>query len=119
MSDELKELLRINGEIIWVYLSKSIKQDPEEEDKKDIAYNPIPIRALVTDLTSASVQWKMPGISETQGKELVLNKKYKNTIEQAYKMTIDSDTYVGWKDSQGRTQIREESGYIRLYIYRK
>jgi hypothetical protein len=119
MSDELKELIRNEGKILWVYLSKSIKNDPEEEDKTETVFNPIPIRGLISDLTSSQMQWKTSGTQETQGKEIIINKKYRNTIEQAYKIKIGDDYYVGWKDNQGRTQIREEGDYIRLYVYRK
>lgn len=117
--DELKELIRQEGKIIYIYLSKSVSQDPEEDDKLEICYNPITIRGLLNDLTSASVNWKMPGTGVVQGKEIVCDKKYRNTIEMAYKLKIDGNEYIGWKDNSGKTQIREEGSYIRLYIYRK
>ena len=62
--------------------------------------------------------WKTPGVMEVQGKEIIVDKKYRNTIEQAYKIKIEDDEYVGWKDNSGKTQIREEGSYIRLYVYR-
>ena len=117
--EELKELIREQGKIIYLFLSKEVSQDPEEDDKIQICYNPIPIKGLVNDLTSASVQWKMPGTGVVQGKEVVCDKKYRNSIEQAYKLKIDGNEYVGWKDNSGKTQIREEGSYIRLYIYRR
>lgn len=119
MANELDDLINQEGINILVYLSKSISQDPEEDDKKDVTYNPIPIKALVTDLTSASVQWKMPGTGETQGKEILCDSKYRNTIEQAYKIVIGGDTYVGYKDNFGKAQIRTAGNYIRVYLYRK
>lgn len=119
MSEEYKDLIKEIGVTIWIWLGRQVSQDPEEQDKLDIVFNPIPIRALVSDLTSAQMTWKTSGTQEMQGKEIIVNKKYRNTIEQAYKIKIDDDYYVGWKDNQGRTQIREESDYIRLYVYRK
>jgi len=116
---ELDELIKSNGKIIWLYLSKEISEDPEEESKTITVFNPITIRGLLNDLTSASVQWKMPGTGVVQGKEIVCDKKYRNTIEMAYKLKIDGNEYVGWKDNSGKTQIREEGSYIRLYIFRK
>lgn len=119
MADELKELIRQEGKIIYIYLSKEISVDPEEDDKLQVCYNPVSIKGLVSDLTSAQMSWKTPGLSETQGKEIICDKKYRNSIEQSFKLRIDGDEYVSWKDNSGKTQIREEGAYIRLYVYRK
>lgn len=117
--EEYLDLFNEIGKIIYIYLGKEISQDPEEEDKKVVVYNPIPIKAIVTDLTSAQMTWKTPGLGEFQGKELLLENKWRNTIEQSYKIVIDGDEYVSWKDNSSKTQIRDDGSYIRLYIYKR
>jgi hypothetical protein len=117
--DELRELIRQEGKKIYIYISKSVKQDPEEEDTKDICFNPCVITGLFNELTSSQMTWKTTGTAPTQGGEIVVDKKYRTMLECAFKIVIDSVTYVGWKDNQGKTQIRQEGNYIRHYVYRK
>jgi hypothetical protein len=117
--EEFVDIFNEIGKIIYIYLGQEISQDPEEEDKKVITYNPIPVKAIVNDLTSAQMSWKTPGLSEIQGKEIILENKWRNTIEQSYKIVIDTDEYVSWKDNSGKTQIRDDGSYIRLYIYKR
>lgn len=95
-------------------------QDMDEQNATVVYQNPIPIKAIVTDLNFSSVQWKMPGIYSQKSKEVICNKKYKGLIEKSYKIQVqgNNDYYEGWKVS-GKMQIREDGDYIRFYMYIK
>jgi hypothetical protein len=117
--EELADLLKQQGKTILIYLGKEIKTDPEEESVSVTTFNPLPIKALVRDLTSSQMQWKMYGITTSQGKELICDKNYRNTIEQSHTIVIDGIKFTGWRDNFARMQIREEGNYIRVYVYQK
>jgi len=117
--NELDELIQQEGQWIKVVLGKEIIIDPEEQTKKPILNNPIPIKAIVTDLTSAQLRWKMYGIETQQGKELIIDSRHRNLIEMSQKIIIDDVDYVGWRDDLGKMQIRQDGGYLKVYVYRR
>lgn len=115
---ELDELIKEEGQWIKIYLGKEVIDDPEEQNVNVTLFNPVPVKALVTDLTSAQMKWKIYGIETEQGKELVIKNKYRTLIEQSQKIEIKGVDYIGWRDNFGQMQIREEGNYLRIYIYR-
>lgn len=119
MSNELDDLFSEIGQTVLIFIGKEIIADVEENDKTVITYNPIPIQAIVTDLTSEQMKWKGFGIETSAGKELFMDVKYKTLIQQSQKILIDNIEYLGWRDNLGQTQIRQDGNYIRLYVYRK
>lgn len=114
----MEELFREKSQKIRIYLATETIDDPYEKNVKLKELNPLPIRAIVTDLTASSAQWKMIGIVADKAKEIIVEKKYRSLIEKSYKIEVDGDFYNGWK-MNGRMQIREEGNYCRIYIYIK
>lgn len=103
---------------IRIYVGTETELDPYEKNIDVTLLNPIPIKAIVTDLTSAKVQWAMPGIVTDKAKEIITEKKHRPMLEMSRKIQIvgDTDYYEGWK-TNSKMQIREEGDYIRCYIY--
>jgi len=116
--NELDNLFCEIGETILIYIGQEIIEDVEENSKNIILFNPIPVQAIVTDLTSEQMKWKGFGIETSAGKELFMDVKYKTLIQQSQKIEIDNIEYLGWRDNLGQTQIRQDGNYIRLYVYR-
>lgn len=114
----MEELFREKSQKIRIYLATETIDDPYEKNVKLKELNPLPIRAIVTDLTASSAQWKMIGIVADKAKEIIVEKKYRSLIEKSYKIEVNGDFYNGWKIN-GRLQIREEGNYLRCYIYIK
>lgn len=119
MSNELDDLFSEISQTVLVFIGKEIKDDPEEESKTTTTFNPVPIQAIVTDLTSEQMKWKGFGIETGAGKELLMESKHKTLIQQSQKIVIDNIEYLGWRDNFGQTQIRTDGNYLRIYIYRK
>lgn len=107
-----------NSTTIRIYLAKETIIDPYEKNVEITLLNPIPIKAIVVDLTATQASYKMPGIKVSRVKEVITYKKYRSLIEQSHKIEIDSEDYEGWREN-GRMQIREEHEIIRIYVYSK
>ncbi len=116
MIDALKELFKHNAKTIKVYFAQEVLVDPYEDEKELKYLQPVGIKALVSDLTFAQAQYKLPGINAEKSKEIIVHKKYHSLIERSYKIEIDGEFYYSWKVN-GKCQIRQEGDYIRLYVY--
>ena len=61
----------------------------------------------------------MIGIDTDKAKELIMPKSKRTLIEQSQEIKIDNEIYMGYRDNNGKMQIREEGNYIRVYCYIK
>ena len=118
MSNELNNIFREKGEYIRIYLGKETLQDKFEKNVTIEHLNPIPIKAIVTDLIASQSVWKMPGIETKNAKEIIIKKKYETMLKASQKIQIGNDYYEGWRIN-GELQYRIEQNYIRAYIYIK
>jgi len=114
----LSKLFREKAKTIKIYMAKEVVVDPYEGEKEYVLSQPVGVKALVVDLVSTQIEWKMPGIHSSKAKEIIVPKYYKNLILKSYKIEIDGEDYFGWKVNE-KMQIREESSYIRLYVYNR
>ncbi|MEQ9716551.1 MAG: hypothetical protein ABGF52_13620 [Candidatus Asgardarchaeum sp.] len=92
--------------------------DPFEKNVTVVYLNPLPIRAIISDLTMAKVNYAMPGISTDKAKEIIIEKKRRHLIERSHRIEIAGEYYEGWRVN-GKAQMREEGNYLRIYIYIK
>ena len=107
------------SEWIQVYTGKEVVQDKYEGNVQVVYNNPLPIKALVVDLTAASAQWKMPGIQVSKVKEIFIHQRYRSLIEQSQKIQIEGEDYEGFRIN-GKCQIRQMArDILRIYCYIK
>ncbi len=116
----MDELFKEKSEYIRIFMGTETIQDPYEKNVETTMLNPIPIKAIVTDLTSAKASWAMAGIITDKAKEIIIRKKDRPMLEMSQKIQVvgDTDYYEGWK-TNGKMQIRQEGNYCRCYIYIK
>jgi len=114
----MDSLFKEKSKYIKIYVGKETIADPYEKNKTTVHLNPISIRAIISDISPASSQWKMPGIITAKTKQIIIKKKFKSLIEQSQKIIIDSETYYGWRIN-GRLTYTIEDKYLRCYIYIK
>ena len=114
----MEELFNQFAQRIKVYLSIVSVNDPFEKNESLSELPSLPIDAIVSDLGFGKVKWQMDGISTDDAKELIIEKKNKNLLEQSYKIEIEGIYYDGYKIN-GKMQIKTEGEYCRIYIYRK
>lgn len=113
----MEYLFREESKKIKIYLATETETDPYEHTVEITKLNPLPIRALISDLTSSQLVWKMPGIETEKAKELIIEKKYRSLIEKSHLIEIDNEYYEGWKIN-GRMQIKQiGKNYLRIYAY--
>jgi hypothetical protein len=112
----LNDFFPEHSQKIRIHLATEVDQDPYEHNVEFEEITSIPIEAIVTDIIASQVNWKMPGIFTEKAKEIITRKKYRNLIEQSYKIEIEKEFYYGWKVN-GRMQIREEGDFLRVYVY--
>ena len=114
----MDKLFKEKAKTIKIFCGISQEIDPYEKNVEITMLNPFPIKAIVTDLTSAQSAWKMAGIVVDKSKEIIVEKKYRSLIEKSRKIEINKEFYYGWKVN-GRMQIREEENFCRIYVYIK
>ncbi len=112
----MEQLFKEQSERIRIIIATEIITDPYEKSVEFTELPSLPISAIVTDLTFTKIQYAMPGIITDKAKEILTYKKYRNLIENSYKIQIGTEYYVGWKQNS-KMQIREEGNYIRIYCY--
>ena len=118
MSEELKKIFKEKGEWIRIYMGTESTVDPYEKNISVTMINPQPIRAIVTDLIASQSQWKMPGVEANKAKEIIIKKKYENTLKASQKIKIQGEFYLGWRKN-GELQYRIEGDYLRAYVHLK
>ena len=114
----MDELFREMSQRIQIFLAVSSVNDPFEKNETLSELPSLPISAVVNDLGFGKVKWQMDGISTSDAKELIIEKKNKNLLEQCYKIQIDGIDYEGYK-VLGKMQIKTEGDFCRIYCYRK
>lgn len=107
-------LLRSDGKLtkILVYHAKETEDDPFEHTKILTFTNPIPIDALVRDITPESLVWKYFGQIPMGSKEIICEKKYIDTLKTADKIKIGTEYYNVRKDDSKGWKIQTRDNYM-------
>ncbi|GAH89316.1 unnamed protein product [marine sediment metagenome] len=114
----MDNLFKEKAQKIRIYLAVETVVDPFEKNVTLSELNPLPIKAIVTDLTPTQMKWKSAGIVEEGGKEIIIEKKYESLLKQSQKIEINNSYYYGWR-TNGRLNYRIEGNYLRAYLYTK
>lgn len=117
--NNLCKLIAKNGKIVKIYVAKTTVNDSYTKDVTETFYNPIPVKALVSDYDLAKLEWVIPGLNATRSKVLTMHKNYRPLILLSYKIEIDgeSETYLGYKKGRGNNlRIKESGDYIKIII---
>jgi hypothetical protein len=113
----IKPIFDKEAELIRCYPAITTVTDTLHGTKTVTYLNPITIKALVSDLTMAKVQWALPGVTTSKVKQIIIEAKNENLFQNAYKIEIDNENYIGWKE-KGKDQSRKVADdYIKAYIY--
>jgi len=105
MSGELDFLLKEHGINIQVFIGQETTADPNYDTKSVSYLNPFPVRALVSDISSASAQWRLMGIKTNKVKEVTCNKRHRSLIEKSRKIKIQSSSNLRSKRTRCFTKM--------------
>jgi len=114
----MEELFREKAECVKIYPGTETIVDPYEKNVEVSMLNPVPVKAIVSDLVASQSMWKIPGIEANKAKEIIIKKKYENLLKASQKIDIRGEFYYGWKVN-GQLQYRIEDDYLRAYVYFK
>ena len=110
-----------NGHLIKVWLFPAEKRinDPYDMTTTQTFLNPIPVDAVVMDLTPESLRWKYTGKVPLGSKKIICPKKYKALFKLASKIKIKDDYYKTWQDDSKSYAILEREAYIMVILSSK
>jgi len=114
--NELDDLFKQTAQTIFIYIALETETDPFEHTVSKTVFPPLPIKAIVNDLTSTQAKWKMTGIETNRAKEILIHKRDIGNLELSNKIEIDGIDFLGWRDN-GQLQTRKEGDYYRCYVY--
>jgi len=114
----MENLFKEWSQRIKIYLAKVDETDPYEHSTEITELSSIPISAIVNDLSFSKIHWTLIGIITNSAKEIYIEKKYKNLIENCYRIEIAGKSFEGFRVN-GKMAIKEEGDYIRIYAYNK
>ncbi len=112
----MKELFREHAINIRIFYGKETETDPFEHTVELTELPSLPIKAIVTDLTTTQAAYKMIGIQINKAKEIIIEKKFESFLLLSQKIKIGDTYYKGWKVN-GQLQYRIEENYLRAYVY--
>ena len=111
-------LFRFLAQRIKIYVAIESEIDPIEHTKELQELPSIPIDAIVDDLKFESIQWVMTGIATNHAKQLYIEKRNRNLVENSYRININDEDFEGYRIN-GKMVVKEEGDYIRVYVYHK
>jgi len=99
-----------------VYPSQETQKDPYEKNKTISYLNPIPIKALIMNVSPEAIAWKYYGQLPTGSKQLICEKKYLGLFKIADKIVINNEEYKTYKDDQKGFQLLERDDYLVIVL---
>ena len=103
---------------IKIFVAIENVEDPYEHNTTFEYLNPIPIKALVNDLSFSKAQWSLPGIASSKVKEIIFEKKHLSLLLKSSKIEIELEDYEGYKIN-GKLSYKVEDQYVRAFCYIK
>ena len=111
---DIFRILKQEGKLskVLIYSAKDTVDDPYEKTTTKTFLNPIPVDALVRDITPESLVWKYFGQIPMGSKEIICEKKYIDTLKTADKIKIGTEYYNVRKDDSKGWKIQTRQDYI-------
>lgn len=123
MKDPLQDLFDTEAVWIRIYVGVESIADPFEKNVTAFILNPFSIKALVFDVADEKAQWIMPGIKFSKIKGMYVARRCLSLLENSQMIELKNSSglmerFEGFREN-GKMKIREEGGYLRVYIYSK
>jgi len=118
---DIFNLLKNEGklETIYVYSAKEIQNDPYEHTKTLTHMNPLPIKALVRQVSFEALHWKYYGLIPVGSIEVIVEKKNKTLLRTADKIKYQEEWFKCYKDDSQGFAILERQDYIVMILEKK
>jgi hypothetical protein len=118
---DLFNLLRNEGQLstLQVYQAKEVQSDPYEKNKTLTYMNPLPIKALVRQVSFEALHWKYYGNIPVGSIEVIVEKKNKTLLRTADKIKYQDVYFTCYKDESQGFAILERRDYIVMILAKK
>jgi hypothetical protein len=118
---DLFNLLKQEGrlEILHIYNAQEIQLDPYEHNTEKNFNNPLPIKALVRQVSFEALHWKYFGMIPVGSIEVIAEKKYLTLFRTADKIKYKDDYFKTWKDDSKGFAILERLDYVVVILAKK
>lgn len=113
----LGKLFKKQSRWIRIYVTAPIYECPYEkninqDESEEFYYS---IQAIVSDIPSEKLVWKIPGIQLDKAVELLIEAKYLHLIRESSKIEIDDD-YYGYRHDVGRATLVNYGDYATVVV---
>lgn len=114
---DIFKLLEGEGKLtkVFVYPSIEVLIDPYEKNTSKSYLNYTTIKGLVREVSPEALHWKYFGQIPMKSKELICQKKWKNTLLIADKIKIGNDYYKCYKQEKSFV-IVEKTEYLIVIL---
>jgi len=114
-------LLRNEGKLVTlhVYSAREAVLDPYEKNRESIYNNPLPIKALVRQVSFEALHWKYFGQIPVGSIEVIAEKKYLTLFRTANKIKYGDNYYSTWKNDSHGFAILERPDYVIVVLAKK
>jgi len=106
-------------EILYVYQTREVENDPFEHTKTNIYTNPLPIKGLVRQVSFEALHWKYYGQIPVGSIEVIAEKKYLTHFRTAEKIKYGENYYKCYKDDAQGFAILERPDYVVVILAKK
>lgn len=104
---------------VYLYAATETITDPYEKNESKVYANPLPIQALVRQVSFESLHWKYYGQIPVGSIELITEKKNKTLLRTAEKIIYNGDEFKCWKEEEKGFAILEREDYIIVVLAKK
>ena len=110
---DIFDILKNEGllEKIEIYPGKET-QATNYDSSSTTMYNPITIKGLVSAISFSSLRWKYYSQLPMGSKQVIVEKRYKSLLMNAFKIKIGDEYYSCYRDSQKGFALKENSEYV-------
>lgn len=105
--------------IVYVYPQQTRIADPYEKNTISTELNPLPIKAVVNDISFSGLRYKYYGNIPAGSKQILCDIEHKNLLLSAAKIKIDNIEYSVYKDADKNFQMLERQNYLVVVVERK
>jgi hypothetical protein len=118
---DLFNLFRNEGklETLYVYSAKKTQEDPYEKNTTKIFMNPLPIKALIRQVSYEVLHWKYFGNIPVGSVEIIAEKKYLTLFRTADKIKYKDEYFKTWQEDSKGFAILERPDYIIIILSKK
>jgi hypothetical protein len=115
---DLFGLLKQEGKLSKILVYPAIEEvdDPYTHTTKKTFLNPITVEALVRNISTEALTWKYYGLIPAESKEIICEKRWKETIKSASKIQIDDELYKCYHDDVKGFGILTRQDYIVVVL---